>query len=179
MEPIGPLMWEHRTIERAVHLLEQELGIIRSDSRLNVRFLESIVDFFRIYADRTHHGKEEDLLFKNLTQKSLSGEHKKIIDELINDHVRGRKLIQQINNAIKTDTKATAENLKIVAEAIEGLLDLYPRHIKKEDENFFYPAMEYFTREEKDRMLEEYSEFDRQLIHEKYKTLLEDMGEML
>ena len=64
MKPIGPLMWEHRLIERMVKLLKKELIKIKEIDKVDTNFILIVVDFFRTYADRTHHGKEEDILFK-------------------------------------------------------------------------------------------------------------------
>ncbi len=179
MEPIGPLMWEHRTIERAVALLEQELRKMRSDSELNPGFLRLAIDFFRTYADRIHHGKEEDILFSELSKKSLSGEHRNTMNELILDHVRARELVKQISDGMVTYTEKPAKGLDIVTKAVDGLLRLYPQHIEKEDKHFFYPVMDYFTNQGKREMLYRFSDFDSQLIHERYKAVLEDMGRMV
>jgi hypothetical protein len=35
------------------------------------------------------------------------------------------------------------------------------------------PCMEYFNKEERDAMLQEFGEFDKGLIHEKYKQIVE------
>jgi len=53
------------------------------------------------------------------------------------------------------------------------LVNLYPKHIEKEDKRFFLPVMSYFTREEKDSMLQEGFAFDQNLIHEKYKEVVQ------
>ena len=29
------------------------------------RFVDAVVDFIRVYADRTYHGREEDILFRD------------------------------------------------------------------------------------------------------------------
>ncbi len=58
MKPIGPLMWEHRLIEHMVDLLRLEIDRITDRKTANVILIEQAVDFFRTYADRTHHGKE-------------------------------------------------------------------------------------------------------------------------
>jgi hemerythrin-like domain-containing protein len=168
-------MWEHRTIEQAVGLLEKALEKVGSKGRLSRGLLESIVDFFRMYADRTHHGKEEDILFKRLAEKPVSEEHRTIMDGLKKDHVRGRELVKQIDDTIEAYTRDDADSIKVITGAIKSLLELYPRHIEKEDKHFFYPAMDYFTTEERGEMLREFYEFDRQIIHEKYKAVLADM----
>ncbi len=53
------------------------------------------------------------------------------------------------------------------------LAGLYPRHIAKEDKQFFIPSMEHFSAEERDAMLEEEREFDRKFIHKLYEDKVE------
>ena len=64
MKPIGPLMREHRLIERMVAVLSKEITKLENRGEPDLHLLMTAVDFFRIYADRTRHGKEEDILLK-------------------------------------------------------------------------------------------------------------------
>jgi hypothetical protein len=41
---------------------------------------------------------------------------------------------------------------------------------------FFHAMMKYFSADEQERMLAEFWEFDRNMIHEKYKRLVEELG---
>ena len=91
MMPIGPLMKEHRLIERMIALMERELVRLNEGEQLDYEFIDAAVDFIRTYADRCHHGKEEDILFRGLAEKPLSGEHRRTMDELIEEHVYGRQ----------------------------------------------------------------------------------------
>ena len=60
-----------------------------------------------------------------------------------------------------------------VVALLRELANFYPIHIEKEDKHFFYPCMEYFTKEEQDRILKEFCEFDRNMIHEKYRNVVD------
>ena len=62
MKPRGLLMIEHRLIEKVLTVAKQK-AISMTDMDYNPIFVETIVDFIKTYADRTHHGKEEDILF--------------------------------------------------------------------------------------------------------------------
>ena len=55
---------------------------------------------------------------------------------------------------------------------LKQLCELYPKHIEKEDKNFFLPVMDYFSEKEKEEMLAKFFEFDRKLIHEQYKNVV-------
>lgn len=169
MMPIGPLMIEHRLIEKMVALLEKEISVIEESKKADVDFLAGAVDFYRIYADKCHHGKEEDILFRDLKKKDISAEHKQMMDELIQEHVFGRETIGKLSAAKDRYRDGDKDALKEIAESLKTLVELYPSHIEKEDKHFFKPVMEYFSQEEKDAMLQESWEFDKNLFHEIYK----------
>jgi len=173
MKPIGPLMWEHRLIERMVKLLDRALGQMDKQNKANTEFITIAVDFFRTYADRTHHGKEEDILFRDLAKKQLSAEHKKIMSELVAEHIYARKTVSALVDAKSRYSEGELKYLKDIVGHITELVRFYPAHIEKEDKHFFYPILDYFSKQEQDDMLNEFWEFDRKIIHEKYQKVVE------
>jgi hemerythrin-like domain-containing protein len=175
MLPIGPLMIEHRLIERIVPVLKEELKRINEKNEVDPVLIETAVDFFRTYADRTHHGKEEDILFRELKKKQLSPEHQKIMDELIEEHVYARKTVGNLLKAKDSFQMGNKNALKDVIDRLNDLIELYPAHIYKEDKKFFIPVMDYFSKQEQDDMLEESWEFDKKMIHEKYENIVEKL----
>jgi hemerythrin-like domain-containing protein len=176
MQVRAPLMIEHRLIERMLGLVKKEAGRIRDTNEINSVFLNNAVDFIRIYADRTHHGKEEDILFRDLANKPMTGQEKKIMAELLEEHVLGRKTVAALVDAKKRYFTGDASALQTVAQNLELLVDFYPKHIEKEDKVFFPAMMKYFSADEQERMLAEFWEFDRNMIHEKYRRLVEEVG---
>jgi len=175
MMPIGPLMIEHRLIERIVPVLKEELSRINETNEVNPVLIEIAVDFFRTYADRTHHGKEEDILFRELKKKQLSSEHQKIMDELIEEHVYARRVVGNLLMSKDLYMQGDTNALKVVVDRLNDLIKLYPAHIEKEDKRFFIPVMDYFSKQEQDDMLQESWEFDRKMIHEKYENIVEKL----
>jgi hemerythrin-like domain-containing protein len=182
MQPIGPLMIEHRLIERIIALIQQELDRIQSNIGVDPEFafvdpvfIDTAVDFLRTYADRTHHGKEEDILFAELEKKDLSSEHRRIMEELIDEHKLSRETTGKLIQAKENHLRQEPEALEHILMHMRTLAELYPRHIEKEDKRFFIPCMEYFSQAEKDEMLARMYEFDRTMIHEKYKAVVESI----
>ena len=55
------------------------------------------------------------------------------------------------------------------------IVQFYPEHIEKEDKHFFIPIMDYFTPAEQQAMLDRFWEFDRAMIHEKYKKVVDEL----
>ncbi len=175
MMPIGPLMIEHRLIERMIGLMREELGRIRDTARVNSRFIDTAVDFLRTYADRTHHGKEEDILFRELSKKSLTAKHQKIMDELVEEHRIARKTVGRLIEANTKYMQGDNTSVDEILRLLEKLVNFYPEHIRKEDKEFFIPCMKYFSQQEKQDMLEEFWAFDREMIHEKYKKVVDTL----
>lgn len=172
MLAVAPLMIEHRLIERMIKVLKTELELIASSRNPNLVLVDSAVDFIRTYADRTHHGKEEEILFRDLNRKNLSGKYKSAMDALIKEHIFARKetaaLVEAKERHLKGDLGALAE----MAAHMRTLIEFYPRHIEAEDQDFFVPVMDYFTESEQRAMLLEFHEFDRRMIHEKYEHVV-------
>jgi hemerythrin-like domain-containing protein len=180
MKPIGPLMVEHRLIERMIALLGQELTRIKDNAAIDPEFafvdpvfLDMAVDFIRVYADRCHHGKEEGILFAELARKELSPEHRRLMEELIADHVQGRELTGKLVRAKENYLRNYDGALEDFQQQLSSLVEFYPRHIEKEDKHFFFPCLEYLSPAEQGEMLRKMDEFDQKLIHEKYTQVVE------
>ncbi|MGA2317446.1 MAG: hemerythrin domain-containing protein [Thermodesulfobacteriota bacterium] len=99
MMPIAPLMIEHRLIERMIDVMKEELLLIEKEKKIDPEFIEMAVDFIRTYADRCHHGKEEDTLFRDLGGKKLTDEHRRMMEELVEEHRWARKVTGRLVEA--------------------------------------------------------------------------------
>lgn len=173
MKPIGPLMHEHRLIERMIAVIGRKKDIMARDRKADPVFIDTAVDFIRVYADKTHHGKEEDILFRDLAEKHMAVDHARIMQELLDEHVFARKMTGELVAAKDAWIAGNAGSLTTIVDRISTLVDFYPVHIRKEDKEFFFPILEYLSKEEQDAMLAEFYEFDRRMIHDKYRSLVE------
>jgi len=102
------------------------------------------------------------------------------MQELLDEHVWGRKMtaslviakdkyLQQCDEGILTEIISLARELG----------NFYPKHIEKEDKYFFYPCQEYFSNDEQEKMLAEFWEFDRKMIHEKYNKVFDEYNKII
>ena len=177
MKPRGPLMIEHRLIEKMFELVRKETKQIEELKQADPIFIDTTVDFVRMYADRTHHGKEEDILFRDLEKKDMGELDKKIMRELIDEHKYGRKMVKELVEAKERYLQGQTDALEVILDKLNGLVNFYPKHIEKEDKVFFPASENYFTQEEQDAMLEEFWRFDKEMIHEKYRSLVKELQE--
>lgn len=175
MQPRGPLMIEHRLIERMISLIDKEVKRIENSNVVHQSFIDTAVDFIRFYADRTHHGKEEEILFRDLAKKKLSDVDNTMMKELIEEHIFGRATTAGLVKSAAAYQKGDTAAMPLITQNLRKFVDFYPKHIEKEDKVFFPSSMTYFPESEQKLMLDEFREFDRKMIHERYKTVIETL----
>ncbi|MFA7382093.1 MAG: hemerythrin domain-containing protein [Desulfurivibrionaceae bacterium] len=176
MQARGPLMIEHRLIERMLAIIQERLVEVVKTRKIDSSFVDTAVDFVRTYADRTHHGKEEDILFRELNRKGLSEADRRVMNELIAEHAFGRSTTRELVEANTRYRHGDSAALEDIARGLHTLADFYPRHIAKEDKVFFPAVRAYFSEDEDQAMLAEFWEFDRKMIHEKYKSVVDGLA---
>ena len=175
--PVEVLITEHKLILQAVSLMKNEAQRIQTSQTVNAAFVTTIVDFFRTYADRFHHGKEEGLLFRELSQKKMNDNDSKIMKELIMEHAFARRTVTALENAKNSYVSGEKDALKDVLANLGELVKLYPAHIEKEDKHFFYPSMAYFSESEKEALGTNFSAFNHDFTDKRYKHVIEALSQ--
>lgn len=175
MKPIGVLMIEHRLIEKVLLLVGNEIDRIEDRLAIDKDFLKKSVDFIITYADKIHHGKEEDILFEQLKTKPLNEEETKIMAELNEEHVVSRRNASELIQAEAKYFNGDRSQIDVIKEKLTFIVNFYPVHIAKEDKRFFIQTQRHFSTAELDQMLQEFEVFDSRMDKEKYQKLYEQM----
>jgi hemerythrin-like domain-containing protein len=98
-----------------------------------------------------------------------------MMQRLIQEHIWARQAVDKLSAANDRYAQGDKDAIKVIVYEIEKLVKFYPMHIEKEDKHFFIPIMDYFSKEEHTAMLEEFWIFDRRMIHEKYRKVVEEI----
>lgn len=179
MLPVEILITEHRLIEKMVTFIGEKIKTMAESRQIDSNFIVLAVDFFRTYADRYHHGKEEGILFKELSTRKLSEEDYKLMFELIMEHALARKTVTSLVTCNNDYLSGKTQAITDILAKLKVLVDLYPRHIQKEDQHFFYPVMKYFTAEEQGKMLEAFNRYDREFTNKRYEQVVKNLNSTL
>jgi len=169
----GILSEEHQNILKKIDSIFTECDLLEKGKELEKIFFEKAIDFIKNYADRYHHAKEEDILFKVMLE-NLGGMHCNPIPVMLHEHETGRHYVKGIEEGLNENNKE-----KIVGNARE-YGSLLQEHIFKED-NILYPmAEEALNDQQKAEILLKYDEvssgeFSNEKI-QKYLSLLDDQG---
>ncbi|MBI2441246.1 MAG: hemerythrin domain-containing protein [Lentisphaerae bacterium] len=127
--PMQMLGVEHVLIKRLLALIPQLIATMDLTSAPGRQRILEAVDFIRSYADRYHHAKEEDILFKYFDEKT------DILKVMRTDHESARGHVRAILVAVERQERDQ------VAEHLNAYYELLQQHIKKEDE-ILYPWMD-------------------------------------
>jgi len=134
------LVDEHRLILRMIALLEKNAPKTAAGEYTNWQFYLDGVDFIRNYADRFHHAKEEDVLFKALVDNGMPKDNSPVAAMLM-EHDQGRNFVRVLEAAVhEADANNTGIYLAIAENAL-GYAALLRDHIAKEDD-ILYPLAE-------------------------------------
>ena len=131
VHPIDVLLQEHATILAVLDAAEREVAAVAGGGPVREPFWRRYLDFLGNYADRCHHGKEEDVLFAELEQQlpawRLSGPTRCMRDE--HDEMRrGRHRVAEL---------LTGDDAPALCGAVREGIDELRLHIGKENEVLF------------------------------------------
>ena len=121
--------------------------------------LDGILEFFRLFADRCHHGKEEDLLFPLLEKKGLPRDGGPI-GVMLSEHDRGRKLVHEMDLASAQFPDSSGASARRWAQAASEYAHLLREHIEKENTVLFPMAESLLTHEEQERLAREFERIE-------------------
>lgn len=162
MEPTQVLRDEHRLIERMLKVLEAACQKAeRGDMRPPI--FEKAVDFIKNYADRNHHGKEEDILYTTLPQYGIPKEGGPIA-VMLYEHDDGRKFVKGLVEATESYQKGNQAALKAMVSNARGYANLMGQHIPKED-GILYPMSEaVLPPKAKEELARQFAEADKKVF---------------
>lgn len=174
------LKHEHRIILKVLEAARREAQAIADTGRLNVGKLDKILDFFRVFVDRCHHGKEEEYLFPKMQERGLPGDEGPI-PVMLQEHMGGRNTVKALSAALaraqqgdSTAVGSVAADLAILDEHLSG-------HIEKENEILFPLADKVFTAEDQQVLIAAFDKHEAEEmgpgVHEKYHQLAHELTE--
>ena len=167
---------EHDVILKVIEATEFTAARLERGEKVPDSLLAGLVEFFQLFADRCHHGKEEDLLFPALEAAGVPKENGPI-GAMLADHTRGREYIRAMNDALAGVGAGTPADQEVFAVAAHGYARLLSDHIEKENNVLFIMAERQLSPEEHERLLKGFERIEQERIgpgvHERYHAMLD------
>ncbi|HVN31563.1 MAG TPA: hemerythrin domain-containing protein [Thermoanaerobaculaceae bacterium] len=180
MSPTETLKHEHQIVLLVLTGAEREAGSIRAGGAVHVETVEQMVDFFRTFVDRCHHGKEEKHLFPAMHEKGMPLEAGPLA-VMLHEHELGRGAVRAIAEALERVKRGEAGAGPDLAEALLGYAELLRNHISKEDNVLFPMADRILPADEQGDIAVLFDKVEEEEIgagvHEKYHELAHRLGQ--
>jgi hemerythrin-like domain-containing protein len=174
MDPIKNLIKEHGPVRLILRILEKINDKLEAGQEMNTADLENAVAFIREFADKCHHGKEENLLFPVMKENDIA-EEMVLIDALIEEHKTGRNFVKNMTEAI-----AEKNNFKFIENA-KGYVALLNPHIDKENSSLFPMAEKSLSKEKQKELEAGFEDVEKNIIgegrHEELQVIVHKLRE--
>ena len=175
--PTQVLKDEHVLILEALDAIERKLAALEGGGPPDRAYFEKAVQFLRTFADRCHHGKEENLLFKSMVDRGFPRQAGPIA-VMLYEHETGRSFIRGMAEgaaAVGIDPAAS----KRILEDGRCYIALLRAHINKENTILFPMADNVLTPEDQQRLSEEFERFEAEEtgagVHDAMLKLLDEL----
>ncbi|BDD88904.1 hemerythrin domain-containing protein [Desulfofustis limnaeus] len=180
MRATEELMKEHEGIKLMLDILTAVARRIEQGGAVPQKDLEGIVEFLSIFADKCHHGKEENFLFPVLEQLGVPREEGPI-GVMLAEHDQGREIIARLADAFAAYGLSRKSAVDEITTAAKQYVRLLRQHIDKENGILFPMAEGRISEAEDNRLIEEFEELEREQIgfgkHEEFHAMLGQLKE--
>lgn len=171
MTPTETLKHEHQVILLVLAGAQKEAEQIRQTGKVDADKVREMLDFFRTFADRCHHAKEEQLLFAKLVEHGLPGDSGPIA-AMLHEHELGRARLRAVDQALPDAAQGDDAEAQVVADNLQGYAELLRQHITKEDEVLYPLADQLLTPEDQQELDQAFEKVEAEEMgegtHERY-----------
>ncbi|APH16247.1 hemerythrin HHE cation binding domain protein [Clostridium sporogenes] len=183
MNSIELMINEHKNIKRMLAVIRKYCFKVLKNKEVDYNDFYRIIDFVRNYADKHHHGKEEDYLFNRMVDEIKGPTEKLVKHGMLVEHDLGRLYMQNLEKALKALENGEEEaKIDIIANAV-SYTDLLYRHIEKEDDVVYKFAERNLSKETLKKLDEDCKRIEKEAkekgIQDKYINLIYELEEKI
>lgn len=142
-------MQEHRVIEVVLDCLDRLADNCEAGHSFDVEAASQAIDFFRVFADECHHGKEEDILFPLMESRGFP-RHGGPTGVMLQEHELGRRRVGAMAEAVKEFSLGDLAGKIVFVEHARAFSALLREHIQKEDHCLFRMADQALSPDDQD-----------------------------
>lgn len=148
---------EHDAILQVLKILDRMISTDNIEDSVRLQYYNELVYFLKIFADKCHHGKEENYLFAELVKHGMPNEGGPV-GVMLREHKQGREYIAQMTKSLEsqdfTGFNAAAMNYR----------DLLINHIDKENHVLFVMADRILDEAKQGELFEKFEQHEESVI---------------
>jgi len=180
MKATEQLINEHEGVKVMLNILEQVCRQLEADGNLNKEHFDGILEFLKVFVDKCHHGKEEDLLFPALVAAGVPKDGP--IAVMLQEHEMGRNYIKAMSDVYAAYVGGDKPSYKAIRQNALAYITLLRNHIEKENNVLFVMADSLLSEKIQDELFEGFESIEKERIgvgkHEEFHGLLKKLSTM-
>lgn len=181
MTPTDQLKEEHEGILLMLKILGEVCSRLAARQKVDPNHPGRIVEFFRVFADKCHHGKEEGLLFPEMEKAGVPKERGPI-GVMLAEHDQGRGYVRAMGEAAVRLKKGDPGGAEEFVENARNYITLLAQHIEKENSILFPMGEKVIPQEKQQALVKAFERLEREQIgegtHEEFHQLLHQLKEI-
>lgn len=178
MKATQQLRNEHEGVLVMLKILAKVSQKLQAEGSLNEGQFGEMLEFLKIFVDKCHHGKEEDLLFPALEKAGIPREGP--IGVMLQEHQRGRDYVKAMSGSFATYQKGDRSASAEITHTAKNYISLLEAHIQKENNVLFVMADQVLSEDTQDDLFEGFERIEEERIgpgtHEKLHGLIRDLS---
>ncbi|BBL70137.1 hemerythrin domain-containing protein [Methylogaea oryzae] len=159
MSAVTTLEREHALIQQALDLLAGIAAGLEQDHAVERENIAALLAFFRDFADRRHHAKEEETLFPLLEQRGIARVGGPI-GVMLHEHEQGRTMVR-IMEGLLPELAVPGDGRQQFTRVANAYGNLLRNHIAKENDCLFPMAQTVLTNEDRQTLEAAFAQQDR------------------
>ncbi len=152
---------EHDAILKMIEATEVTAARMERGEKVPDSLLAGLIEFFQLFADKCHHGKEEEVFFPRLVEKGMPG-NSGPVGVMLREHEMGREMIQRMVQAEDAYRGGASSAASSWAKAARSYAALLREHIAKENEVLFMMADGMLSEKEQQELAEAFERVETQ-----------------
>jgi len=150
---------EHEDILAMLAVVEAAAKRLQSGKEIPSDLITNAVGFFRNFADRCHHGKEEDELFPALEQRGVPKQGGPI-GVMLAEHNQGRAFIRGMGDAADKYAQGDKTTVSVLIQNTLGYVNLLRQHIWKKNNALFLMADQILSEADQDKLYDVFEQIE-------------------
>lgn len=160
---------EHDAILHVLEIMDKMRANGTKEESTKLQYYKEVVYFLKIFADKCHHGKEENYFFEELVNNGVPNEDGPI-GIMLKDHKQGREHIALMEKGLESG------DLSQYQTSADKYRDLIKGHIKTENNILFVIADELLDEAKQEEIFKKFADFEESVIghgvHEKLHSMI-------
>lgn len=178
MKATEQLRNEHEGVKIMLNILGKVCQRLETTGNVDNDHFENVLEFLKVFVDKCHHGKEEDLLFPALEAAGVPKDGP--IAVMLYEHEMGRNYVRAISEAFFVYISGNRSSSEGIVRNSREYIVLLNAHIEKENNVLFVMADDLLPEEKQDQLFEGFEKIEEERIgagkHEEFHRLIKNLG---